>query len=200
MSYITIEGPIGVGKTSLSKLLAEELNARVMHEVVEENPFLAPFYSDPEAYAFKVQVFFLLSRYKQVQDLNQGALFFQHTVSDYFFDKDFIFASMNLSKHEWELYKELYEQLRPKLTQPDVVIYLKAEPDLLLQRIAKRDRSFERNMKAAYLRQLSQAYDDYFATYTGRVHTIDASKFDFVNNPNDRDDLINEILQFAQAA
>ena len=160
MAYIVIEGPIGAGKTSLARLLAAPLQARLVLEVVEDNPFLAPFYKDPERYAFSAQTFFLLSRYKQLQDLAQGALFFEHTVSDYVFDKDFIFASLNLRGDEWTLYRELYAQLKPRLPQPDLTVYLRATPDLLLQRIAKRGRPFEKDIEASYLRALGAAYDD----------------------------------------
>ncbi len=200
MAYITVEGPIGVGKTSLSRLLATELKGRVMHEVVEENPFLAAFYEDPLAYAFKVQVFFLLSRYKQLQDMHQGALFYQHTVSDYMFDKDFIFASMNLSGHEWELYKDLYSQLSPKMSRPDLVVYLRAEPDLLFERIAKRNRSFEKNIEASYLEKLNASYDDYFSRYQGPLHIIEANQYDFIENQEDRISVLSDILNLAQAA
>lgn len=200
MSYIVVEGPIGAGKTSLSRLLAEQLNARLTLEIVEENPFLASFYEDPERYAFNVQAFFLLSRYKQIQDLNQGALFYDHTVSDYLFDKDFIFASLNLRGAEWELYEELYQQLKPKLTQPDLVVYLRAQPDLLLKRIAKRARSFEVNMEPEYLRNLGKAYDEYFETYQGPLHIINAADYDFVENPIDRERLLGDILNLASAA
>lgn len=200
MAYISIEGPIGVGKTSLSKLLAAELKGRLVLEVVEENPFLAAFYQDPGAYAFKTQVFFLLSRYKQLQDLSQGMLFFEHTLSDYVFDKDFIFASMNLSGHEWELYQDLYQQLRPKLTQPDLLVYLRAEPELLLQRIARRGRPFEKTMQIAYLRQLSQAYEDYLRQYQGQLYIVNAGDYNFVDNPKDRLSLLTAILSLARAA
>jgi deoxyguanosine kinase len=200
LSYIVVEGPIGAGKTSLSRLLAEHLQARLVLEIVEENPFLAPFYEDPERYAFNVQVFFLLSRYKQIQDLNQNALFYEHTISDYLFDKDFIFASLNLTGAEWELYEELYGQLRPKLPQPDLTVYLRATPDLLLQRIAKRGRSFERNMEVLYLRRLGEAYDRYFDHYAGPLHVIEAAKYDFVENPHDRERLLADILHLAKAA
>lgn len=200
MSYIVVEGPIGVGKTSLSRVLAEELDARLVLEVVEENPFLAPFYRDPEGYAFKVQAFFLLSRYKQLQDLHQGALFAPHTVSDYLFDKDFIFASLNLSGAEWELYQELYQQLQPKLSRPDLVVYLRAQPDLLLRRIAQRNRPFERAMEASYLRRLGEAYDRFFEHYPNPLHVIDASDYDFVVSEADREALVRDILQLARVA
>ncbi len=200
MSYLVVEGPIGAGKTSLSRYLSEELSAQLMLEIVEENPFLAPFYADPAGYAFKVQVFFLLSRYKQIQDLSQGALFYEHTVSDYLFDKDFIFASLNLQGAEWDLYEELYQQLKPKLPEPDLVIYLRAQPDVLLKRIAKRDRPFERNMEANYLRRLGEAYDEYFSHYQGPLHVIEAAEYDFVANQQERDYLVRNILSLARAA
>lgn len=200
MASIVVEGPIGVGKTSLSRLLAEEIGARLVHEVVEENPFLAPFYRDPQRYAFSVQTFFLLSRFKQVQELGQGSLFTRHTVADYLFDKDWIFASLNLQGDEWELYQDLYRNLQPKLTQPDLVVYLRAEPDLLLTRIAKRGRPFERDMDVGYLRRLGEAYDAYFAHYARPLHVIDAADVDFVERPEDRAALLGDVLQLARVA
>lgn len=200
MSYIVVEGPIGAGKTSLSRLLADELQARLLLEVVEENPFLASFYEDPAGYAFKAQAFFLLSRYKQVQELTQGALFHRHTVSDYLFDKDFIFASLNLRGAEWALYEDLYRQLRPKLTPPDLVVYLRAEPELLLGRIAKRARAFEAGIEAEYLARLNAAYEDYFSRYAGPLHVVEAADYDFVTRPADRERLLRDILQLAEAA
>jgi deoxyguanosine kinase len=200
MSYIVVEGVIGVGKTSLSRLLAEELGARLVLEVVEENPFLARFYESPERYAFQVQTFFLLSRFRQLQELDQLPLFERHTVADYLFDKDFIFASQNLRDAEWELYRELYGQLRPRLTTPDLVVYLRADPDLLLQRIAQRGRTFERDIEADYLRRLGRAYDDYFAQYQGPLKVIEAAGVDFVGRPGDRRAILDQILEHAQAA
>ena len=192
-----VEGPIGAGKTSLSRLLAAELDARLILEIVEENPFLAPFYQDPEGYAFRVQTFFLLSRYKQIQDLHQGALFSPHTVSDYMFDKDFIFASLNLRGDEWELYQDLYQNLKPKLVEPDLVVYLRAQPHLLLKRISKRNRYFEQNIQPDYLRRLGQAYDDYFEHYSGELHVIEAADYDFVEQSQDRERLVTDILGLA---
>ena len=200
MSYIVIEGVIGVGKTSLSKLLADTLGARLVLEVVEENPFLASFYESPERYAFQAQTFFLLSRFRQLQQLDQQPLFERHTVADYLFDKDFIFASLNLQGAEWELYRELYSQLRPRLTTPDLVVYLRADPDLLLERIALRGRPFEREIEADYLRRLGEAYDEFFAQYRGPYTTIEAESVDFVTSEQDRRLLLDRILQTAKAA
>ena len=200
MAYIVVEGPIGGGKTSLSRLLSEELQARLVLEVVEENPFLAPFYEDPARYAFNVQVFFLLSRYKQMLELNQGALFFEHTVSDYLFDKDFIFASLNLAGDEWALYEELYAQLKPKLSTPDLTVYLRARPEELLQRIAKRGRPFERNIEASYLRRLSDAYEDYFHAYRAPLHVVEAADYDFVEHERDRERIVGDVMRAARVA
>ena len=200
MSYIVIEGVIGVGKTSLSKLLAETLGARLVLEVVEENPFLAGFYESPERYAFQAQTFFLLSRFRQLQQLDQQPLFERHTVSDYLFDKDFIFASLNLQGAEWELYRELYDHLKPRLTTPDLVVYLRADPDLLLERIALRGRPFERDIEAEYLRRLGEAYDEYFAQYAGPHTIIEAESVDFVASERGRRALLDRILDNAKAA
>lgn len=198
MPFIVIEGPIGAGKTSLSRMLAAELNAQLVLEVVEENPFLAPFYRDPERYAFSTQTFFLLSRYKQVQEIGQGSLFFEHTVADYLFDKDFIFASLNLKGDEWELYRDLYRQLRPKLPEPELTVYLRADPELLLGRIAKRGRAFEQGIESPYLRALSGAYDRYFEHYRAPLHVVQAADYDFVGSAADRKRLLGSILKLAQ--
>lgn len=183
--YLVVEGPIGVGKTSLTRLLARELGAQVNLEVVEENPFLAAFYERPRAYAFQVQVFFLLSRFKQLQALSQAPLFEQSVVSDYLFDKDFIFAAMNLRDHEFALYEDLYHHLRPRLARPDLVVYLSAGTDLLLSRIAQRGRPFEQAIEAAYLRELSARYDEYFRSYDGPLLRLNAGDYDFVGRPQD---------------
>jgi deoxyguanosine kinase len=184
--YIVVEGAIGVGKTSLSRILAAHYSARLTLEVVEENPFLASFYQEPQRFGFQVQVFFLLSRFRQLEQMSQGELFHQDQVADYMFDKDFIFASMNLRDHEFSLYRELYSQLKPRLTPPDLVIYLRAETDLLLERITQRGRDFEQHMRKDYLQELSNHYDEYFSSYSGNVLTLNAHQFDFVGNLADQ--------------
>ncbi len=191
--YVVVEGPIGVGKTSLAGRLAGRYGAELNLEVVEENPFLARFYEAPEAYSFQVQVFFLLSRFKQLSALAQPGLWSGNVVSDYLFDKDFIFAAMNLKDAEFALYEDLYSHLSPRLPTPDLVVYLRAEPGLLLSRIEKRGRPFERDMQAAYLADLTARYDEYFRTYPGHLLTVDASRYDFVENPDDERALHAEI-------
>jgi deoxyadenosine/deoxycytidine kinase len=197
--YIVIEGPIGVGKTSLSRILASETGAQLNLEVVEENPFLASFYEEPERYSFNVQVFFLLSRFKQLSKLVQDSLFERSVISDYMFDKDFIFASMNLREAEFDLYQDLYDHLKPRLAQPDLTVYLRSDPDLLLGRIAKRGRTFEKAMDPEYLRTLGRHYDEYFRTYAaGPLLVLEANQFDFVGNLEDRNRVVNQILERAE--
>ena len=200
MSMIVIEGPIGVGKTSLARILSERLGARLLLEVVEENPFLADFYRDPERYAFQTETFFLLSRFKQHGELAQTGLFERHTVADYLFDKTFLFASLNLRGDEFGLYRTLFDQLRSRLPDPDLTVYLRAEPDLLLERIAKRGRDFEGSMQASYLARLNDAYDHYFAGASFPVEVIDAATVDFVNREPDREALLERITNALDAA
>jgi deoxyguanosine kinase len=197
--YIVVEGPIGVGKTSLSNLLAERFNARRILEVVEENPFLSSFYTDRNKYAFQTQVFFLLSRFRQQQELFQQDLFSAVTVSDYLFAKDRIFACLTLDSHELALYDRVFEALGPRVTKPDVVIYLQARLDVLLHRIKKRAREFERKFDAAYLEELVHAYNDFFAHYTDTpLLVVNTSDIDFVNNEADREGLMAAIHKARQ--
>lgn len=191
--YLVVEGPIGVGKTSLSARLSERYGAELHLEVVEENPFLAKFYTEPERYAFQVQVFFLLFRFKQLSGINQAGLFTQNVVGDYLFDKDFIFAAMNLKDTEFELYQDLYTQLKPRLPVPDLVVYLRAEPPELLRRIALRQRSFESGMTPEYLTELTRRYDEYFRSYGAKVLTLSAGELDFVNNPEHEREVLARI-------
>jgi len=199
MATIVVEGPIGVGKTSLARYLAEDLDARLVVEVVEENPFLPRFYSDPKRYAFQTETFFLLSRFRQHTELAQTPLFQSHTVADYVFDKTFLFASLTLSGDEFELYRELFEQLRSRLPLPDLVVYLRAQPEVLLERIAKRGRPFEAGIEAGYLRRITAAYDDFFARSHTPVKVIDAGAIDFVSDAEQRVRLLGEIREWAGA-
>lgn len=192
--YIVVEGPIGVGKTSLSNILSERLNARRILEVVEENPFLANFYADRQKFAFQTQIFFLLSRFRQQQELLQQELFSSATVSDYLFAKDRIFACLNLDGPELALYDRVFDAVGPRVTKPDLVIYLQARMDVLLHRIKKRGREFERKFDAGYLESLVHSYNDFFAHYTETpLLVVDTSDIDFVNNEGDRENLINTI-------
>ena len=155
--YIVVEGPIGVGKTSLAKRLAAEFHARSVFEKVEENPFLTKFYEDRESYAFQAQIFFLLSRYQQQRELIQQDLFSQNAVSDYLFAKDRIFATLNLSSEEITLYKQLYQLLDPRVPKPDLVVYLQARPDVLYKRVKKRDKKFDKEITPEYLTEVASS-------------------------------------------
>ena len=163
--YIAIEGPIGVGKSTLARLLGERMNARYVMEIVEENPFLADFYTDRERYAFQTQIFFLMSRFKQQQSLLQPDLFKPDIVADYHLLKDRLFAQLTLQGDELSLYETIYKSLESQILQPDVLVYLHASQPVLLERIRKRGRPFEADFDAEYLLGLSETYQDYFATY-----------------------------------
>jgi deoxyadenosine/deoxycytidine kinase len=192
--YIVVEGPIGVGKTSLVQLLAARYNARTLVEVVEENPFLASFYTDRAKFAFQTQLFFLLSRYRQQQELFQQELFQQVTLADYLLDKDRIFASLTLQSHELSLYERVFEALGTRVVKPDLVIYLQARLDVLLQRIKRRGREFERRFDPQYLEQVAQSYSNYFAHYDRTpLLVINTSDLDYVGNVADLDQVVRAI-------
>jgi deoxyguanosine kinase len=194
--YIVVEGPIGVGKSSLTNILANQLNARRVMEVVEENPFLANFYADRAKYAFQTQMFFLLSRFRQQQALFQQDLFREVTVSDYLFDKDRIFAALTLQSDELALYEKMFEALEPRVAKPDLVIYLQARLEVLLARIKKRGREFERKFDADYLESLCHSYRSFFFHYQATpLLVVNTSDIDFVNNPQHLEDLLKVIRQ-----
>ncbi len=192
--YIVVEGPIGVGKTSLAKSLVAEFQARGVFEKVEENPFLTKFYEERETYAFQTQIFFLLSRYQQQRELMQQDLFSRSAVADYLFAKDRIFASLNLSSEEIALYKQLYQTLGPRVPKPDLVVYLQARPDVLYKRIKKRNKSFDREVSPEYLTEVARAYNEFFFRYDeSPLLAINTSEIDFMASSEDLADLIKEI-------
>jgi len=192
--YIVVEGPIGVGKSSLTNILSERFAARKVMEVVEENPFLSDFYSDRAKFAFQTQMFFLLSRFKQQQKLFQQDLFAAVTVSDYLFAKDRIFAHLTLDPNELSLYERIFEELGPRVTKPDLVIYMQARLEVLLHRIKKRGREFERKFDQTYLEDLCKAYNEFFFHYQDTpLLVVNTSDIDFVNNPEDLENLINVV-------
>src|SRR5256884_2914373 len=192
--YIVIEGPIGVGKTTLTRALCKRFRGRGLYEIVEENPFLSSFYQDRQKYAFQTQLFFLLSRFKQQQDLFQQDLFSSVTISDYLFAKDRIFASITLDPNELSLYERIYQMLGPRVMKPDLVIYLQARLDVLLARIKKRGREFERRFDSEYLAELSRTYNDFFHRYEDTpLLVINTSDLDFVDNDEDFDELIRAL-------
>ncbi len=193
-SYVVIEGVIGVGKTSLAKLLAERMNARLVLEEVEENPFLEDFYRDPAHYAFQTQIFFLLSRYRQQMEFPQQDLFQEKTVSDYLFDKDKIFAYINLNEKELSLYERLWSFLHQDVPKPDLVIFLQANTETLMHRIRERNRSYERAISSEYIQRLNEAYNYFFFHYSDSpLLVVNTAKIDFVHNPDDLEDLLNQI-------
>jgi deoxyguanosine kinase len=197
--YIVTDGPLGVGKTSLTTLLAQELGARLILEQAEENPFLADFYRDPERYRFQTQMFFLLSRFSQQQEMTQPDLFTRITISDYLFDKDRIFAYVNLDDNELALYEQIYKILEPKVVRPDLVIFLQADTDTLLRRIKQRGRSFEKELSIDYLAAVNEAYNQFFFRYSDTpLLVINTSDIDFVHRREDLDDLLKQILGMKQ--
>jgi deoxyguanosine kinase len=197
--YIVVEGVIGAGKTSLTRLLGERLQARLVLEEVEENPFLKDFYQDRERFAFQTQMHFLFSRYQQQRTLRQMELFTERLVADYLFQKDRIFASLNLSERELALYERLVGWLELDVMKPDIVVYLQASPDTLMSRIARRSRPFEKDMERDYIRQLNEAYNHYFFHYVeAPLLVVNTNGIDFVNNPDDFEDLLNRIVTHRQ--
>lgn len=200
LRYIAVEGPIGVGKTTLSQLLAEEFQGRLVLEEAEENPFLPNFYKDPKRYAFQAQVFFLLSRFRQQKDLAQHDLFQKTTLSDYIFAKDRIFAQLNLEEEEFNLYKSLYQALAPKVPKPDLVIFLQASVDTLRQRIKKRGIAYEKHISGDYIAELCQAYNQFFFEYDDTpLLTVNCTEIDIVKNQGDYKNLLREILTMRKA-
>lgn len=196
LRYIAIEGVIGAGKTSLAKKIGERLNAKFIFEQFENNPFLEKFYIDRKRFAFQTQMFFLINRFKQQQELHQEDLFSEHLVCDYIFEKDRIFAYMNLSKDELNLYESIYPLLARALRKPDLVIFLQSNTDRLVYNIKKRNRKVERALTRNYLEELSEAYNHYFFRYNSTpLLIVNSSDIDFVNSDNDFDELFKQIFR-----
>jgi len=196
--YVAIEGVIGVGKTTLARLLQPVFESEILLEIFEENPFLSGFYDDRARYAFQTQMFFLLSRYHQQRSTVPGLLAAGRSlISDYTFAKDALFARINLKGDELEMYYRVHEALGEKIPKPNLVVYLRADTDILMQRIALRDRSYERNMERDYIDQLNHAYDDFFAKpYDSMpVLTIDSNPLNIVQNPEHLKLIENRIRQ-----
>jgi deoxyadenosine/deoxycytidine kinase len=192
--YIVIEGPLGVGKTSLARLLAEKLNGETLLEGVEGNPFLTRFYGDPKNYAFQTQIYFLLRRYQRVSELHQMDLFRRVVVTDYLFEKDRIFARINLDDHEFWLYEQLFQLLHRRILSPDLVIFLQARSDVLLERIRKRGRKFEKGVSLDYVESVNRAFNSFFFHYEeSPLLVIDASEIDFVHVQADLENLVEQI-------
>jgi len=200
MNYLCIEGVIGSGKTSLSNILSERFNGRTVLEEAEENPFLAKFYTERRSFAFQTQLWFLVSRFRQLsQMVAQQDLFHQLTVSDYIFAKDRIFASINLDDEEYALYNTVSGVMTSSIPKPDLVVYLQASTDVLLRRIEKRGRSFEYNMDPQYLEILNRVYNQFFFHYTETpLLIVNTNNIDFVNNESDREELIDQIISAKQ--
>ncbi len=191
--FIAVEGPIGVGKSSLVDLLSTRFNATKIHEKIE-NPFLRDYYREKPGAAFQAQLFFLLNRYVQQRDLSQTNLFRQFTLSDYIFAKDKIFAYLNLDDSELMLYERLYALLSENVPRPDLVIYLQASTQVLIERIKKRQREIEAEISPKYIEDLNQAYNYFFYHYSETpLLVINTTDIDFVKNESDLDDLVAQI-------
>ncbi|MEJ2195602.1 MAG: deoxynucleoside kinase [Ignavibacteriaceae bacterium] len=196
ISYIAVEGVIGAGKTSLAKKLKERLNSKLILEQFEVNPFLEKFYSDRKRYAFQTQMFFLVNRYKQQEELLQEDLFTEFVVADYILEKDRIFAYLNLNKEELKLYEGLYPLLARNLRKPDLVVFLQSSVDKLMYNIKKRHRKIERALTRSYIEELSEAYNHFFFRYNSTpLLIVNSSEIDFVNVEEDFEELCKQILR-----
>jgi deoxyadenosine/deoxycytidine kinase len=198
MTYVVIEGVIGVGKTALTRLLGERLHVATFFERFEDNPFLSSFYSDRARYAFQTEVFFLLNRYRQQQSEVQPAAITGNVAGDYLFAKTKLFAGLNLSGDELVLFDQLYDALARQIARPDLVVYLQASLDTLMARIYQRDRSFERNMDPRYIEHLSGIYERFFDTYSETpLLTIQTDHLDLIRDTAAQQEVIDSIVKAA---
>jgi deoxyadenosine/deoxycytidine kinase len=196
LRYIAVEGVIGAGKTALAKKLKARLDARIVLEQFETNPFLEKFYNDRRRYAFQTQMFFLINRFKQQEELIQEDLFSNYIVSDYIFEKDRIFAYLNLTGDELKLYESLYPLLARTLRKPDLVVFLQSSIDRLMFNIKKRGRAVEKNLTRSYIEELSEAYNHFFFRYNSTpLLIVNSTEIDFVNNENDFEELFRQIFR-----
>ncbi len=192
--YIVVEGPIGAGKTSLARRLAQHTGAATLLEKPDENPFLAKFYQEPLRYALATQLFFLFQRGNEVRDLAQMDLFRTSTVADYMFDKDRLFARLNLGDEEFALYQQIYHSLQLQAPEPDLVIYLQADPETLVERVQRRARPYEQTISEIYLRRLAQSYSDFFYHYEAApVLMVNNEHLNFVDGDEDFNLLLQRI-------
>ena len=196
LQYIAIEGVIGVGKTSLTKKLSDHFGGRILLEQHEENPFLKDFYNNPRQFAFPVQLFFLLSRYRQQQEIPQRELFQDLLVTDYMFAKDRIFASLNLEDRELILYDKVALMLERDILKPDLAIYLQSNTERLMSNIRKRNRHYEKTIASEYIRSLNEGYNRFFLNYSDSpLLIVNSTEIDFVNKEEDFEDLIHQIAR-----
>lgn len=196
IKYIAIEGVIGAGKTTLAKKIKERLKAELVMEQFEANPFLEKFYNDRRRFAFQTQMFFLINRYKQQEALAQENLFRDSIVCDYIFEKDRIFAYLNLSGEELKLYESIFPLLSRSLRKPDLVVYLQSNVDRLMFNIKKRSRKIERNLTRNYIEELSEAYNHFFFRYsTTPLLIVNSSEIDFVKSEDDFDEMFRQIFR-----
>ena len=183
-NFITVEGNIGAGKTTLSHLLSKHFDARLILEEFAENPFLPKFYESPQQYAFPLELFFMAERYKQMKDLLQTKDMFQNvTVSDYLFTKCLLFAKVNLPNEEFRLYQKLFDIINPQIVQPDILIYLHTPVNKLQENIKKRNRKYEQSIPNDYLFSLQETYTQYIKQHRIKTLFVDASEADFLDNP-----------------
>ena len=194
--YVVIAGPIGAGKTSLAKLIAERFQVELMLENADANPFLPKFYQDAARYALATQLSFLFQRASQVQELKQMGLFGRTAVADFMLDKDQLFAQLNLSEEEYRLYQQVYTHLQPQTPTPDLVIYLQVPPEVLIERVRNRGVEYESTISVDYLTRVAESYSRYFYQYEASpLLIVNSEHLNFVEQPKDFDLLLERIGQ-----